>query len=306
MRRWARKRQGLDDDPVTLHRRRIYILPTRQGVAFSALVFVILIGAMNYNNSLGIALAFLLGGVMLVTMHHCHRNLDGLVVTFAGVDPVFAGQPARFRIRLTNPGTVARYGLTLTHDRHISSAADLDPGGRSELTLDIPTTRRGTQILDRYGVATSFPLGLFRSWTWIHQEQSVLVYPRPADEAPPPPPVRTDTGGAQDDSLGDADFAGLRGFRDGDSPRHIAWKAYARGQEMLVKQYAGTDVATHWFDFDSAPGVGSEERLSTLSRWIVDARRDGTAYGLRLPDDEFAPNLGAGHDRQCLSALALF
>ncbi len=306
VRRWARQRQGLDSDPVTLHRRRIYILPTRQGVAFGALTFVILVGAMNYNNSLGIALAFLLGGVMLVTMHHCHRNLDGLEVAFAGVDPVFAGQSARFRIRLSNLSSTPRYGLTLTHGDLVSGVADLDPDGREELSLDVHTTRRGTLVLDRYGVATTFPLGLFRAWTWVHQQPEVLVYPKPAEEAPAPPPTRTDTGGAQDDSEGDSDFAGLRSFRDGDSPRQIAWKAYARGQELLVKQYAGTDVATHWFDFEQAPGAGVEQRLSTLCRWIVDARRDGLAYGLRLPGEEVTPNLGAGHDRRCLGALALY
>ena len=51
-------------------------------------------------------------------------------------------------------------------------------------------TRVGVRPLERYGVTTTFPLGLFRAWTWIHQDLSVLVYPRPADEAPPPPPHR--------------------------------------------------------------------------------------------------------------------
>ena len=138
IRQWARRRQGPDADPVTLHRRRIYILPTRLGAAFGALVFVILLGAMNYNNSLGLALAFLLGGLILVTMHHCHRNLDGLQVAFAGVDPVFAGQAARFGVRLCNASTAPRYGLLVTHDALRSEAADLAPGAGAELHRRCP------------------------------------------------------------------------------------------------------------------------------------------------------------------------
>ena len=47
---------------------------------------------------------------------------------------------------------------------------------------------------------------------------------------------------------GDEDFAGLRGFQQGDSPRHIAWKAYARDDEPRVKQYAGVAVSSVWLD----------------------------------------------------------
>ena len=59
-REWARRRQGADSEPVTLHRRRVYILPTKMGVAYSLMVFAMLLGSMNYNNSMGFALTFLL------------------------------------------------------------------------------------------------------------------------------------------------------------------------------------------------------------------------------------------------------
>ena len=118
--------------------------------------------------------------------------------------------------------------------------------------------------------------------------------------------MRTDTGGAQDDTQGEADFAGLRNFRPGDSPRRVAWKAYARAGEVVVKQYAGTDVATHWFDWDSLAGLDVEQRLSQLCRWIVDAQGRGHAYGLRLPAERIEPNLGTRHRHRCLSALAFF
>jgi hypothetical protein len=40
---WVRRRQGADALPVALERRRLYILPTRGGLAFGALVFVMLL-----------------------------------------------------------------------------------------------------------------------------------------------------------------------------------------------------------------------------------------------------------------------
>lgn len=62
-RRWAFKRHGVDPDPVTLPSRRIYILPTGLGVAFSLMLFAMFIGAMNYANNLALGLTFLLGSL---------------------------------------------------------------------------------------------------------------------------------------------------------------------------------------------------------------------------------------------------
>src|SRR5678815_4770301 len=125
---WARRRQGADSDPLVLGRARLYILPTPQGIVFSALLFALLLGSMNYNNSLGLALTFSLAGLGLVAMHHCHRNLLDLVLRFAGAEPVFAGQIACFALLLDNHGGRTRYGLRLELDDRRSIAVDLAAG----------------------------------------------------------------------------------------------------------------------------------------------------------------------------------
>ena len=48
--------------------RRIYILPTRQGMGFAAAVSVMLLGSINYDNALGYVLSFLLVSAALVSM----------------------------------------------------------------------------------------------------------------------------------------------------------------------------------------------------------------------------------------------
>src|SRR5437762_13970637 len=74
---WARRRQGADPHAVVLKRSRVYILPTRFGVVFAAMMFAMLLGSLNYGASLGFMLTFLLAGLALVLMHHCHGNLLG-------------------------------------------------------------------------------------------------------------------------------------------------------------------------------------------------------------------------------------
>ena len=98
----------------------------------------------------------------------------------------------------------------------------------------------------------------------------------------------------------------MRKFHDGDSPRNVAWKAYARSGQLLSKQFAGADMSSQWFDYREVPADGVEARLSILTRWIVDADRTREDYGLRLPGQSFPPSHGETHRRKCLEALALY
>jgi uncharacterized protein (DUF58 family) len=305
-RQWARKRHGIDSDPLILSSRRIYIVPSSLGIAFSLMLFAMFLGAMNYANNLALGLTFMLGALALTAMHYCHRNLAGIQIRSAASEPVFAGQTARFRLALENDAKVARHELTIANEYGIATPVRVEPGARVVLELETPAPQRGLLRLDAFEITTRHPFGMFRAWAYLNMEIACVVYPKPSPRGLPPPPLETDTGGAQDTTRGDEDFAGLRAFHPGDSPRRIAWKAYAREQGLQVKLYAGTAVTSHSFDWEALGGLGTEARLSQLCRWVEDAHAAGRAFGLRLPGVEIAPNVGPGHRQRCLTALALF
>ena len=305
-RRWARKRQGSDATTTELRPRRVYILPTGVGLVFGLMAFAMLLGSMNYNNNLSFILTFILIGIGFVSMHQCQRNLVGLELSFAGTDPVFAGQAIRFRVAITNQSKSARYGIRIYHDKTESDVHDLQPGESKIFILPISTDHRGWVQLERFGIRTLFTFELFRSWAWLHMDLRGLVYPDPAENPPAPPPSRVAQGHRQHDARGEEDFAGLRKYHIGDSPRHVAWKAYARSGQLLSKQFAGADTSSQWFDFDEIEANGIETRLSVLTQWIVNADQTREDYGLRIPGCEFPPAHGDEQRRQCLEALALF
>jgi uncharacterized protein (DUF58 family) len=239
-------------------------------------------------------------------MHQCQRNLVGLELTFAGADPVFAGQAMRYRIAVTNHSKSARYGIRLFAVDTYSDIHDLQAGESRIFVLSVPTEKRGNITLERFGVRTMFPFELFRSWAWLHMDVAGLVYPSPVEDAPQPPPTMAAKGHRQHDARGEEDFAGLRKYHVGDSPRHVAWKAYARSGQLLSKQFAGADTSSQWFDFDEVQSHDVEERLSVLTSWIIEADRTMEDYGLRVPGAEFNPAHGEAHRRRCLETLALF
>lgn len=302
---WIRRRQGPDPDPVRLDRRRIYILPTALGLGYAAMVFAMVLGGLNFGNNLGLGLAFLLASIGLVAMHHCHGNLNGLELRLAAAESAFAGGEVAFRLLLENRSVTVRPQIELAAGASPARVADVPAAGAATVELYLPAIHRGRVPLARYTVATRHPLGLFRAWAVVHGDHHAIAWPAPAARGRTPPGVETDTGGAQDRAQGEHDFAGLRPFQPGDSLRRIAWKAYARGQGLLTKQYAGTDVVSHVFDWDALPALGTEARLAQLCRWVLDAHERGEAYGLRLPGVLIEPNVGPAQRERCLNALAL-
>jgi len=302
---WSRRRHGPDAGTVTIGRGRVYIVPTRLGLAYAAMLFAMLLGGLNYGNNLALLLTFLLAAGGWVAMHQCHHNLAGLSIGPAGTRAPFAGADAEFAFTLAAPS--AREDIVLKAGARAAPAVSLGAGQGATAAVAVPTTRRGRVRLGRLRVESSFPLGLFTAWTWTHPELECLVYPRPAPRGREGPPPAAEPGAAHDGrASGEEDFAGLRAFRAGDPPRRIAWKAWARGGELVVKEYVGAARAPVVLDLAAAPGRDLEARLATLARWVVDAEERGDRYGVRLPDGEIGAGAGLSHRNRCLARLATF
>jgi uncharacterized protein (DUF58 family) len=303
---WMRRRQGPDQLPVRLERRRLYILPTRAGVAFGVLLLLMLLAGLNYANSLTLFLTFLLAAFALVAMQQCHRNLLGTEVASALAPPVFAGSTGRVQLTLANPAALARARLEAALPGGEVMTADLPAHAQRRLELPLATSARGVVRIERVKLATAHPFGLFRAWTWVHTPVELLVYPRPRGRLPMPTQSALQRGLRAQAGAGADEWAGLRPFRDGDSPRQVDWKAYARAAPLLVKEYTDGASELRLFEFAALAQLDLEARLSQLARWVVDAEARGERYGLALPGTWLPPERGPEHRHRCLAALALF
>lgn len=302
---WARRRQGPDRLPLTLGRRRLYILPTRAGMAFAALALTMVVAGLNYGNSLALLLAFLLAGFGLVAMHQCHRNLLRLSLLEAAATPLFAGTTGILRLTIENPSRLARYRVEAAAQDEAAVARDVPADGRAHLDLPIRAPRRGLQRIDRLRVSSSHPFGLFRAWTWVHAPIVMIVYPRPVGSLPLPADRGARSGARPSVAAGTDEWLGLRPFREGDSPRQVAWKAYAREAPLLVKEYSSAGSQLRILSLEAARQPDIESRLEQLARWAVDAEAAGDLYGLELPGERIPPHRGPDHRHRCLAALAL-
>ena len=291
-------------DSVVLDRSRVYILPTRPGVVFCILLLLLLVGSVNYGKSLGYMLTFLLVGIGNVSMFAIWRNLAGLRLRSGGGAPVFAGEETTFAVQLENTDASTRYSICASHNGVEYDVVDVPSDGVAQIHFKVRTQNRGLQKSGRFRLYTRYPSSLFIAWTWIELNMSALVYPKPAERV-----VRQSTsvqgdGEQVSNAPGQEEFAGLRDYQKGDSWRQISWKASARNDSLLIKEFTGGQPELQWIDWYAIDAAGVEERLSIMTRLVLDAEEAHHSYGLRLPDYEIAPDHGAHHYHQCLKALA--
>ena len=299
---------------ATLQRRRVYIFPTRQGILYGMVLLVMLVGAINYSNSMAYLLAFTVGSVYLVCMLHTYRNLRGLVVHIQSAPPVFAGEAAHFPLLLDNRTGAQRLGIIICsavrrgrprsrpEDGH---RADVPAGQMQQEAVAVPSRRRGLLRAGRLRLESAWPLGLFRAWSYIEGDAATVVYPRPAGN-PALPELSMDSHEYQSGRLsGTDDFTGFRPYRPGDSIRNIDWKVLAREQGVLIRRFSGSGMRRlilHWEYTAHLPDT--ERRLSQLCLWVVEAEQQGLHYGLDIPGTQLPLDHGGTHEHRCLKALA--
>ncbi|HWX67449.1 MAG TPA: DUF58 domain-containing protein [Rhodanobacter sp.] len=305
--RWAERRlpaltryRRPESLPIELHRRRIYIVPSGFGLGFSVLLLVMLVGALNYANNAALLLTCLLGAASAASMLVAFRSLDGLRLSHIRAGHAVAGQAIELTLAFDSnrPRNAIRLDLGST-----TVAFAIDAAATTQVKLALSTAQRGWQPLPRLRLWSSWPLGLFRAWSWLHPDQSVLVWPR-AEVTGPAPLAPADDARHMRLHRGD-ELAALRDYRAGDPQRHIAWKASAHHDNLLVKDFEQPQSRPQWqLDWRRLGGLDDEARIARLARWLDEAQARRCSYSLWLPGNEIASGSGPLHYARCMNALA--
>ncbi|MFK5950562.1 MAG: DUF58 domain-containing protein [Methylococcales bacterium] len=292
---------------ITLNHRRIFILPTMRGLGFVCLIILVLLIAFVYNNNLAYFLGFLLASVFFITILHSFKALSGLVIMPSHSPSVFAGEAVGYEITVENPNNIERFNLTAT--LAAETEFSLKPQEKKPIVLYSATQRRGWQSMGTVTLSTSYPLGLFRAWSPLKLQEKALVYPKPSTIEMPFPDndaIQSQTLENQQSKKDNEDFYGIKEYQQGDSIRHIHWKAFAKGLGLFSKEYSSDKSAELWLNYEQTPGYDIEERLSQLTRWVIDAEKAGLKYGVSIASIKLPPNHGLNHYKNCLETLALF
>ena len=277
--------------------------------SFGGLLFVLVAmwyAASSQNSAAAYLILFALTAVSLVSIPHTLINLAGVTVALEAVKPAFAGQEVSLPVEIVNGSRATRHGINVTSSGSSQERKRVDriPAGKAaRVTLRFPAQQRGEHEIGTLCLTSFYPLGFVRVLKKFATSQTYVVYPKPAGELQLPSsrarPPQADFGEGED-------FAGVRAYVPGESQRHIDWKAVARGQALMTKQFAAEAEGSVDLDFSALHFADVEKRLSQLALWVIEAERARRPYGLRLPGIEIAPAFGEPHFHQCMRALTRF
>jgi uncharacterized protein (DUF58 family) len=304
---WLEKRFP-DTRQITLDIKRIFIIPTLSSSALLLAVLVLSLIAINFQNSLIYGLSFWLLALIVMAIFFTYRNLSGVTVRAIQSSPCFSGEKAVFELEVSCPEKQKKTAISLGWRHEDLTTVNLQNHHSVHIKLSHSTQQRGRFKPDRITIFSVYPIGLVVAWSYAALNMHSIVYPAPLLYN------TGEDGQGLDDTAeqgleminGSTDFAGIRDYRPGDSPKQIHWGAYAKTGKVYTKTFV--DYANHdlWLEWDNLTMPGVETRLSHLCAKILQYHHEQQIYGLKIPGKTVHPGSGEAHKNICLTALALY
>ena len=290
---------------------KVYIIPTRYGLAYLlGIALMLLVGAAHANNSVNM-LAFFLLSLAFITMVQTHHSVRDMHLHKAYVDSGFAGGEIVVHTMLVNRNSEPR-GLyrarvpKLKASREFNSDIVVRSGEVVHLQTSYHVEKRGRFSIKRITLSSVYPVGLFRAWKYVPAELDYFVYPKPVNRQKLPIRHKQSEDIALGMPVSGEDFYGHRRYHQGDSQHHIDWKARARGRPLLVKDFREQETPSVILDYYLAAGADAESKLSQLSAWVEQAHKSNQPFELILPGQRGHLDRGHAHAVRCWQDLAVF
>ncbi|MCB1582932.1 MAG: DUF58 domain-containing protein [Xanthomonadales bacterium] len=294
-------RRGKESLPVTFDWRRIYVLPSKPGLFFAIIWFLMMMAGLNFNNNMSLMLVFLLFGLAQVLLYRTFFNLRNLRLEMVTAQPVFLGEDIHLKVTVGSNDPKWQICATTGKTETIENI----PDQTTQLTLPSPSIHRGWQTTPRLKFFTRYPIGLFTVWAYCIPDAKALVYPRPEVPCPDFP----DHGGAdgqQTIAVKGDELSSIRDYRQGDPIRDIAWKKSAQSNQTWVKEFNQVRGKNLLFDLTQMDHDSLEFKLSRMTAWVLQAEKQQAEYQLVLPGFDSGMSSGQTHQYHCLQALALY
>jgi len=217
----------------------------------------------------------------------------------------------------TDAGWLPRYGLELLDrlgdEREHGLAAYLDRvRGKETLRLTWTPRVRGLRVLDEVIVQSRFPLGIAPCRRIIAlPTQRIVVFPDAVPLRRLPLEQGVDSAAEQIAARargGRDDYLGARPYRPGDDARSVNWRASARSNALIAREYDRPLERQLWIFLElslrehyGARRDGTFETMFRIAHSVLlRAHGDGLATGLVYRDSAGLHSVAASRDRAAL------
>lgn len=239
---------------------------TAGGVVFMGIFLVVAFAAWNTGNNLLFLVFSVLASTLFVAWSAGRASLRDLVVSARFPDHIFAGEPAPVIVTLHNTkrllpsfsilvearsrveegrgaGWLKRWARARFVNRALAYFMYAPRGARVEQRVEQVFRRRGHVLITGFELSTRFPFGFFRLRRRLRARNvELLVYPRPEPASDELHLLPMNAGRIASVRRGAGhDLHSLRDYHSQDDMRHIDWKATARTNRLVVREFTSED-----------------------------------------------------------------
>lgn len=303
--RWLSRRIP-SQSTITLNQGNIFILPSKAGGYFIVFLLLLLVVAVNYQNTMAFAFVFFMTSVFVVSILHTYLNLSGLRIEMAKSNNAFMGESITIQLRFSSDFFRQHCGIYCHWEESLESFSLVEKNGEYLAHFYLAASKRGRFLAPRLLLESYYPLGLLRAWTWLAPKVSAVVYPLPIEN--PWPMAVTSTNEEQGDSLiktGGDEFYGFINYQLGHSLKRVYWPSFAKGQPLQTQHYVELNHRQLQLNWDALTG-SVEEKLSYLCYWVLELSNNNQTFSVILPTQQLGPDSGEAYRQSVLYALAIF
>lgn len=291
---------------------RIYILPTRVGLYFSAVIFILFIISFSYGHSLAYSASFILVSILVISLPYTNYNLNFLKVETAKNHFVHEGEGLPLEVRVINQGQRERYALEMEFTfkgrdkkfQHWLKVGDVASLSTVNLQVLLSERKMGHFETVLVKLKSSFPFGLFYSWTYYDLPLDLWIFPKKEErrgciqihslsfhELEKKNNDQTSSG--ENIRLGEHDdFSRHVAFEIGHSQGRVDWKLFARSSELYIKEFEGElphFLRLELFDM-GMPFIQAKALAAAISK----ANEKNLPFQVMAPEFKIKSSIGRG------------
>ena len=252
---------------------------TPGGLIFLGILGIVAFAAWNTSNNLLFMVFSVLTSTLVVSLVIARANLRDLIVSARFPDHIFAGDPTPVIVlvrnarrllpsfsvlveaRGPNPETKENrrrlMGSRFTK-RALAYFMYVPHRASAEQRIEQLFEKRGHVLITGFELSTRFPFGFFRRRRRLRaRDVDIIVFPKPEPIGDELHLLPMNAGRHASVRRGAGhDLLTLRDYQPEDDLRHIDWKATARGQRLIVREFTAEDERRVTIAFDTRIAVG--------------------------------------------------
>ena len=213
---------------------------TREGKRFLLAAVLIAVAAINTGNNLIYLILSLMLSFIVISYLILKLNLAGLVLEIAVAGPVFAEQQVSVELLIQNNKQIPVFSVIVAAPDSVEQVycGEISGHGVFRGRMKMVFRKRGLYGYRDFIVQSGFPFILFRKSMSVNVSGQVLVYPKLLDIKEKIEVIegRQEEGMVAVRGRGDEVYS-LRAYQYGDDWRRIHWKASARQDGFLIREY---------------------------------------------------------------------